>query len=162
MNLCLLRHGKKKSVSESGKDFDIALHPDGFDQAEKMSDFFRQHYDDRSFRVFCSEALRTKTTYNVVQKSLSVIDESYHNELYLANLQQLLHFIWKRKVDDPNVLVVGHNNGLSQLITYFTDQNIDLPSCGFVEIQFPEMDSLTELSRSGGELVNHYFPQPGK
>lgn len=157
MNLHILRHAKTEPFSDSGEDFDRVLLKKGVKQAEEMSNFFAEHNVNPQ-AIYCSDAKRTRQTLSLVKKGLSTENISYHSELYLSSLRRLLDFVWEIDTNLKEVMIVGHNNGLSELISYFTDVFIDLSTCEFVTLEF-ECESAKETSKGNGKITLQFHPK---
>jgi phosphohistidine phosphatase len=158
VKLFILRHAKTQRNSTTGKDFDRDLKPHGRNQLELMREFFNSNYDGLNFSVYCSSATRTRSTLSELRSSINVSQTSFNDELYLPNLNELLHFIWNQTDNSKNILLVGHNNGLSDLCSYVSDDDILLPTCGLVVYDFPETSNISEISKATGVEINRYFP----
>lgn len=156
MKLHLLRHGKTEVFSESGKDFDRALAQKGIQQAEMIGEYLNS-ISINSIPVFCSDATRTRQTLSQLKKKIEFTDVKYKHELYLAEANELLEFIWN--LDSQNDLfIIGHNNGLSDLAGYFTDEFIDLSTCEYICIRF-DIDNWKETSKGNGIISDRFHPQ---
>ena len=156
MKLHLLRHAKTDKYSNSGRDFDRKLMEKGKLQANGMAEFLTtKNWQDTV--LFCSSAKRTKETFAYIQKKNKFKKVSFDQSLYLAELKDLLEFIWK--VDSKNDLfIVGHNNGLSDLATYFFGEDTHLKTCTYLCISF-EAEFSSEWSRDLGIIQEVYRPE---
>ena len=156
MKLHLLRHAKTEVSSSSGKDFDRELMTKGIIQANLMGQYLMN--SDLNIReTYCSEAVRTSQTLSIISKFVVCGKISLQNDLYLADRETLLAIIWKIK-HKGDLLIIGHNDGLSQLASYFADQYIHLKTCGYVCLEF-RADSWKETSIGTGSVIADYRPQ---
>lgn len=156
MKLHLLRHAKTDKNSVSGCDFDRKLMGKGNLQANEMAKFLTSKNWEETV-LFCSAAKRTKETFEYIQKKNKFKVLSFHQSLYLAELKDLLEFIWK--LDSKNDLfIVGHNNGLSDLATYFLGEDTHLKTCTYLRISF-EAEFSSEWSRDLGIIQEVYRPE---
>lgn len=156
MKLHLLRHAKTEIQSLSGKDFDRTLMTKGLIQANLAGQFLK----DSGVQIketYCSDAARTQQTLSIVAKSVDCGKVILKHELYLADRETLLALLWKIK-HNKDLLIIGHNDGLSELASYLTDQYIHLKTCGYVSIEFMA-DSWKETSMGTGTIVSDYRPQ---
>lgn len=153
MRLLLIRHANAQEFSTSGKDHDRALSGKGQKQCEKTKSVLSKLDVNLSeFISFSSTSKRTKETTNLLfNGSLSF---SFRKNLYLASSSELMQFIWDLKTN-KDLLILGHNNGLSQLASYFTGKSIFLKTGSFVTLHFP-FDCSNELSIGLGEIVNSH------
>ncbi|MBW7866852.1 MAG: histidine phosphatase family protein [Brumimicrobium sp.] len=156
MKLLLLRHGDAENKSTTGKDFDRKLSEVGRRQALLV----KEQIDALNFlhdaSIYCSNAQRTKDTWNII-KGETIDTATYKDELYLASLNQLLTFFWENKQPN-NMLFIGHNNGISELASYLLNENVVLPTCGMLLIDFPTFTSFSEISKGTGTLIKFHFP----
>lgn len=156
MKLHLLRHAKTEKFSSSGKDFDRKLMEKGIRQSTEMFKFL----ETKSFEntnLYCSAAQRTKETYELVCSKLKLNHISFHQDLYLAGLEELLQFIWNLK-SQKNIFIIGHNEGLSELASYLSGSNIQLKTCGYIQLEF-ECESSEEISKDCGIIRESYRPE---
>jgi phosphohistidine phosphatase len=152
MNLFLIRHGEAKAKKMLQSDFERPLNKTGIDEAKKLNLYLQNR--DFNADLYCSDALRTQQTLAI----LNVFKEKnqiFEHRLYHASLESLLRFIWQQK-NTNDLIIVGHNNGLSELIHYFTPQTSCLPTAGFVEITF-DCTQWAETSKEMGKIVQQNF-----
>lgn len=80
-------------------------------------------------------------------------------ELYHASVEDLLEII--HYIDDfyREVMVFGHNPGMTELVNQLSDLELDnLPTSGIVCIEF-EVEAWRRISRDSGELVFFEYPK---
>lgn len=135
MQVHLLRHAKTMQHSPTGKDYDRELLPRGYEQIEALKQFFKAN-PIAPAHILCSSAVRTRQTLAQLQTLWPDAHILYQDELYLAGKQDILSAICALHSPDE-ILVVGHNEGLSELAIYFTDEALWLKTCGFVSLDFP-------------------------
>lgn len=131
----------------------------GLRQLERMSDFFITNFRDIEFRVFCSNSIRTRSTFRELEPILNIKELTFHDDLYLASRNQLLQFLEKQSDESENILLIGHNFGLSDLCTYISGETTLLPTCGLIVFNFPEFSNTNEISRETGVEHFRYFPK---
>ena len=135
MRVHLLRHAKTNQVSPTGQDFDRQLLPRGYEQLAELKTFFRT-YPLSPIQILCSSAMRTKQTLHEIIDLWPNANVQYIDELYLASKHDILNAICT--LNSPHeILVVGHNEGLSELAIYLTNQALWLKTCGFVSLDLP-------------------------
>lgn len=159
MKLFILRHAKTEKVSVTGKDFDRDLKKVGFNQLELMRDFFKTNFEELDFRVYCSTATRTKSTLSEIEPAINIKKLTFHDELYLPNLKELLHFLWNQSDESNPILLIGHNFGLSDLCSYLSGEAVVLPTCGLIVYEFPDFSNLNEISKDTAIEINRFFPK---
>lgn len=153
MKLHILRHAETDHFSSSGKDIDRKLTPYGIRQATALRNYFVNI--DSIESVWCSAAARTKETCGIVLQE-SHPKPTFYLELHLASMQVLLQKIWSFE-SNSELLIIGHNFGISELINYFTDANISLETAEYACIKF-NCDSWEETTGGGGIILDQYLP----
>ena len=148
--LYLLRHSD--AVNSADNDYNRKLSHLGKDKAHHFSTKFSAEF---SFDlVLCSSANRTKETLNLLE--LKQTEILFYDSLYLAEKEMLLAEIEKVPVRISNLLIIGHNNGLSDLAIYLTGSNIHLSTCQMVQIQL-ETNAWNLLGQETGRIVRNFF-----
>lgn len=153
MILHLLRHAKTNQHSPSGRDFDRELLPRGHEQLNEFRAFVQQK-ELSIDHIFCSSAKRTRQTLNEILDLFPNATISFHDELYLASKSELLSFITTKNAP-KSLLLIGHNEGLSDLATYLTGSDIHLKTCGYLQLSFP-FDHSGFISASTGNVVDAF------
>ena len=147
----LLRHAKTEMSSISGRDFDRRLAPKGHQQCSELQKIVQSNISSKT-NIFCSSANRTKETAGIVFDEGPSIE--YFESLYLTDLSGLLAFIWKQE-SDTDMLIVGHNFGISELASYLIGKQVLMKTGGFVSIDFKGFTA-KEISNSNGIMIlNH-------
>jgi len=148
--LHFLRHAKTNQVSPTGRDFDRELLPRGYEQLSELKSKLAQSPITVT-RVFCSSAKRTRQTWTEIADLFPNATISFHDELYLASASELLTFL-SSKNSPQTSLLIGHNEGLSDLATYLTGSDIHLKTCGYLQLSFP-FDHSGFISASTGTSI---------
>ena len=154
MKLFILRHGKAVKNSENQYDVERDLSAKGFDQIEKIGNFLKK-YDIKA--ILSSSAKRTVSTTEGVNKHLDLDYIVYEDDLYLSDVKTIHHYISKFSVTG-DFLFVGHNFGISQLVTYYTGEPINL-STGMLAIVEFEVESPMYFSEDSGRLIDVINPK---
>ena len=157
LTLHILRHAKTNPLSDSGKDFDRNLLEKGVNQAKSLGGYFKIN-NFQANKLYCSSALRTRKTISEVNK-IHVFDNkiAYREELYLASLENLLDFIWIQE-GEGSVFIIGHNEGVSDLVTYLTGTHVEIKTGTFVSISF-DLNSWGKISASNGKVEDYFSPK---
>jgi phosphohistidine phosphatase len=148
-----LRHAKTNQLSLSGRDFDRELLPRGYEQLSSFRDFAPLNQLSIE-HIYCSSAKRTRQTLNEITELLTHATISFHDELYLASNSELLSFITSKNTTQT-LLLIGHNEGLSELASYLSDTNIHLKTCGYVQLSFP-FEHSGYFSSGTGKIVETF------
>lgn len=156
MKIHLLRHAKTEKFSSSGKDFDRKLMGKGIRQSTEMLKFLEVKSFENT-NLYYSAAQRTKETFELVCSNLNFNQVSFHKELYLARLEDLLQFIWNLKAKN-DIFIIGHNEGLSELASYLSGSFIHLKTCGYIQLEFA-FESSEEISKDCGIIRESYRPE---
>lgn len=157
MRLLIQRHAKTDPFSNSGKDFDRKLLKKGINQATELGKFYHENQID-PLHVFSSTAARTRQTALYIQKNHFFTSKiQFLDALYLCERDDLLSFLWSQNHNDE-ILIIGHNNGISDLATYFLDDYVELKTGEFIQIDF-ELDSWKETSMGLGKISKRYRPE---
>lgn len=155
MKLHLLRHGKTQQQSSTGRDFDRELIEKGLIQCQMLGEYFKKN--DLSCETWCSGAKRTRQTYANVAKNLRLDKIVMRDDLYLCSRTKLLEALWGHDGNE-DLLIIGHNFGISDLATYLTDVRIELRTGGYICIEFDDF-RWAELSRGLGTIADQYRPK---
>lgn len=155
MLLHILRHAKTNQFSRTGKDFDRELLEKGVIQCEKL----REKLCDlilTPIEIHCSSSKRTTQTYSLIESGIKNKSISYNKELYLASNKNYLNYV--NSLDTiQDILLIGHNDGLSELVSYLTDEDYHLKTCSFVTLEV-NIDSWSELSKGLASIKQEYRP----
>ena len=145
MKLYLLRHAN--ASQSSTEDFQRELSEKGIAQCEALAEFVLPKLKDGLVDLCCSAAYRTKQTHLHVFKTMKA---KFDEKLYLASASALLHFICELETD-RTLVILGHNNGLSDLASYLTDCIVDMQTASCIEIQFSCVNS-SFISKGTGSI----------
>lgn len=110
--------------------------------------------------VFCSDATRARETWELVQKSSgAVCDVELKSELYLAEPSVYLGLLTQVPSSTRTVMMVGHNPGISTLVSLLTGKNVDMPTGAIARIDL-EISEFTECDLGvTAELVAFHKPR---
>ena len=135
--LLLIRHAKTEERSTSGRDFDRMLTKRGRDNAQQLAfELLAMNYQPDV--CLSSSAKRARETTTILSGSLQLPEYAvvYRDDLYLADESLMLSQI--NALDDrvQQLMLVGHNPGISGLAHYFNQSLIaPLPTCGAVSLR---------------------------
>jgi phosphohistidine phosphatase SixA len=128
MRWYFLRHAKTERESWSGKDKDRRLAPKGINQVAELKTLL----DLLAITsIHCSTAQRTRETAMACNPLIPI---TFSEELYLATLDQ-----WKRMLSNEaqnHMLYIGHNDGMSEYLTWLTGEHIHLQTGALVTVDF--------------------------
>lgn len=156
MKIHLLRHAKTEQLSSSGNDFDRKLKDRGILQSKELAQFLISN-QIHELETWCSTAKRTRQTFSYLTESLKPSKLEFMDDLYLCEQETILKKLWDLNQAN-DLFIIGHNDGLSDLASYFADEMIHLSTCEYICFSF-SADSWAELSRGTGIIANRFRPQ---
>lgn len=158
--LYILRHAKTNQISPTGRDFDRELLPKGTDQVQGLKRFFEENPFKNKTEIWVSSARRTRQTFEGIKKTLESFSTiggiQFFDDLYLVSHSDLLKKIWKHSSEN-DLLIVGHNFGISDLADYFTEKDIELRTGEFIHLSF-DCDRWNETSKGLATVSNRFHP----
>jgi len=134
--LFLLRHAKAENAAPGSPDPDRALNERGRQAAQTMGKYVKKK--NLTFDlVLCSTALRAReTAESLLAAAEMVVTVDYDQRIYEASPGQLLEVISEVKDELRNVLLVGHNPGMEELIRTLTDELEQISPCTLAKIDY--------------------------
>jgi len=162
-SLFLMRHAKSSWSSDASDDFSRPLNERGMRDAKRIAELFKER-GWHPERIVYSAAKRTTITAECLGQTFTQAKEVISSEkLYLAGLDQLLSVVSETPENVTQLLLIGHNPGMEQLLRYlcsdveYQDNGKLLTTANVVHIGLPGRWS--ELSRDKGQLVEHIRPK---
>jgi phosphohistidine phosphatase len=136
--LLLLRHGEAEAIATGGSDIERALTAQGRNEVVSAADVMTraQLCVDR---VLVSSARRTLETAAIMAERLTFPRPAEPQEaLYLAPPPGLLQSLARCHASCHQVMLIGHNPGLSDLVERLTDgrQRLTLRTAGLCLLSF--------------------------
>lgn len=157
--LTLIRHAKSSWAEAGLNDFDRPLNQRGERDAPAMG----QRLLQRASQVDCivsSTAKRAITTARMMAQELPFDTRNIIKEprIYEATTDTLLAVV--QALDDrfANVLMFGHNPGLSQFGYYLSGQLQEMPTCAMLALQF-DVDHWAHVQPHSGEVLFFDYPK---
>ena len=135
----LIRHAKSSWDEHTIEDHERPLNERGRQDAEKMAEYLKDQGIRPDFAL-CSTAKRTKETFSYFTRFFDSLPLHLTKKLYLASVSALEEEIHAIQNEYSHVLLFGHNNGVSALVSIILEKNVDLPTCSFTQIEFPVND----------------------
>ena len=154
MKLYLLRHAKSSWDDLYVDDFKRPLSERGLKNSEMLNAFLKSK--KVSFdKVYSSSSVRTEITCSVVLEGIFEFDKvSFLDDIYHASAEYLKNFLQDKTLQE-SVLIVGHNPGLSDLVSYLSKRDIYLRTCDLVCLESKQSDSTLVFNL-------HWFWNPKK
>ncbi|GEM_PF-139625 len=153
--LHLIRHAKTEVNSESGKDFDRCLHPKGVIQANVLGNYLALKKANFS-KCFVSSAKRTKQTNEIIQSMCDLGKVHFYDDLYLCGYEKFLEILWEEK-SNQDLMFIGHNDGISEIVSYFIDDHFMMRTCQYVCLAF-SLDSWDQVCRGAAVISDDFRP----
>jgi phosphohistidine phosphatase len=118
--LFLLRHAKSSLADSANTDFERPLTGRGKKDAEAIGSFMMKQEVSPDL-VLSSPAVRARETIGIVIKATQLPAEvRYDQRIYEAGPLRLLEVISEIEEERSEVLVVGHNPGMEELLQLLT------------------------------------------
>lgn len=156
----LLRHAKSSHHNLSLNDHDRPLNPRGERDAPVMGRRLT-HKGGRPTLILTSTAVRARQTARLFAQAIGYPIEFIQSEreLYLADPDIILDVIAGQDDAFDDLVVCGHNPGMTQLASDLSGTYIDnVPTCGLVVV-VAEIDRWDQLGPSRCELIDFDYPK---
>ncbi|MES9884381.1 MAG: histidine phosphatase family protein [Sedimenticola sp.] len=163
--LLLLRHGKS-DWAVGVDDYHRPLKKRGRRSVRKIGEWL-QHQELKPDWVVCSSAERALTTAVRCCKVMGITEDAIHTErrIYMAYFTDLLAVLSDLPATASRVLLVGHNPGLEELLSYLVAGKLTIPPDGkllptatLARLQMP--DDWSALQR--GDAAVSLILRPGE
>lgn len=163
--LILFRHAKAEPLRPDINDIDRPLSPAGHKAAKKMGLWLKEHTVPID-SIICSPARRAQSTLEILKPCLEIPEKNVavDEQLYLASFEQLLTLLSQAQKKPRNVMLVGHNPGLEDLLTYLCGEYLPrsrngklMPTATLARIQLP--NDWQKLDPGKGKLLDLIRPK---
>ena len=155
LQLHLIRHAKTEKLSSTGTDYDRRLLPKGIKQAKALANYLenKQNFEF----LLCSSAKRTQETKNILEERLRFQSNVNLETLYLASNREILHLICQQQ-EVKEIWIIGHNEGISDLASYLTGNNIHMKTSAYVCLK-PTIDDWSHLTANSCLVSDSFRPE---
>jgi phosphohistidine phosphatase len=156
--LYLVRHAKSSWKDLSIDDFNRPLNTRGKNDAPIMGKILFKKKINVEL-IISSPAKRTRDTANFIAHEVGYTDEIIFNKsLYEASTDDLLAVIKNFSNNFNNVMLIGHNPGLTNLLNYLSNEDLsNIPTCGIVALKSKTLWS--EIERHDCEIIFFKYPK---
>jgi len=156
--LYLVRHAKSSWKDLSIEDFDRPLNARGKNDAPLMGKILSKKKINVEL-IISSPAKRTRDTANFIAHKIGYTNEIMFNKsIYESSTDDLLDVIKNFSNNLNNVMLIGHNPGLTNLINYLSNEDLsNIPTCGIVALKFKKLWS--EIERNDCEIIFFEYPK---
>jgi phosphohistidine phosphatase len=158
--LTLLRHAKSSWDLADIKDKDRPLNERGEHDAPLIGARLRAR-GARPTLILTSPAVRARRTAQIIAREIGYPLEFLQREddLYLASADEIIAVLARQDSSYRDVIVCGHNPGLSELANRLTGAGLDeMPTTGVVVIGL-NLTNWADLDGAEGELLLFDFPR---
>ncbi len=158
--LTLLRHAKSSWEESARKDRNRPLNERGARDAPLMGRRLRD-CGARPTLMVTSPAVRALRTAQIIAREIGYPEEFLQREedLYLASPNQIVAVIARQDSSFRDVIVCGHNPGLTELANRLTGAGIDnIPTAGLAVIAL-NLHQWADLDGAQGELLLFDYPR---
>jgi phosphohistidine phosphatase len=158
--LTIVRHAKSSWKDATLPDRKRPLNKRGERDAPEMGRRIKKH-GIRPSLIISSPATRAWTTARIVAHEIGYPHEFLHKEdqLYLASLDEILDVIVAQDVGFNNLMLFGHNPGLTDLVNFFVPGlTSNLPTAGVVSVEIDSED-WSLYDRPETTLLVHDWPK---
>ncbi|HJP93795.1 MAG TPA: histidine phosphatase family protein [Pyrinomonadaceae bacterium] len=149
--LYLLRHAKSSWSDGALRDFDRPLKRRGREAAERIGERLGLEKLNEPL-VICSPASRTRETAEIIlQRAELRVEERFEERIYEASLRDLVQVVAEIPDEKQIAILIGHNPGLEELLTFFTSESRRMPTCALAKIQL-DVESWKDVNAGKGSL----------
>ncbi|MBZ0185705.1 MAG: histidine phosphatase family protein [Candidatus Obscuribacterales bacterium] len=152
LKLFLLRHAKSSWANTNLDDLDRPLNERGELASLLMGRVMRKLKIEPDL-VICSPSKRTRQTLALLLESAEIEPEiNFEDKVYEASLGDLRKILSRQKTEHGVILMVGHNPGMSILLSDLTGEAEHFPTAALAGIDL-DIDDWSEVAPGAGKLV---------
>jgi len=158
--LTLLRHAKSSWNERNQHDFDRPLNKRGEKDAPNIGRLLRQQQFSPQI-IISSSALRARTTAIHIAREIEhpATNIQFSRSLYLASAHTLLQTLVDLSTSYQDVLIVGHNPGITSAANLVGNADVDnMPTCSVISLLF-EINDWRELAIKPGKMDWFFTPK---
>jgi phosphohistidine phosphatase len=156
--LYLVRHSKSSWKDSAIPDFDRPLSKRGINDAPLIGKVLA-HKNIKVDLIISSPAKRTRQTAEIIAEKIKYKkDVKFDKDLYEADVFEIIAII--KEVDESidDLMIVGHNPGLTDVLNYVTNSNIDnIPTCGVAKLEFN--NRWKDIKEHSTKLTDFIYPK---
>lgn len=155
--LFIIRHAKTERIQPNQRDIDRELNDRGLRQCEDLANYLKSTWRPVD-TILVSDAKRTRMTYTSLQEVCTGSVVEFFADLYLAPAQEIMSVIATYAANSNTVLLIGHNDGISELVSYFLNDYQHVPTSGYLHFRF-DVDNWELITRGSGILQDKFFSE---
>ncbi|MFK7821425.1 MAG: histidine phosphatase family protein [Planctomycetaceae bacterium] len=157
--LLLIRHAKSSWDNPAMDDHERPLNKRGLKTAPRMG----QLIADEGLKpdiIVSSTAVRAATTAEVIAEECGYDrDIQFTDDLYLAPPSAYLDLLSTLPDDYNSAMLVGHNPGISELVSSMCGEHVDMPTAALAHTQSENQSWKAFETSSDADLVNFWRPK---
>jgi phosphohistidine phosphatase len=158
--LYLVRHAKSSWENRNISDFERSLNDRGKRDAPFMAGILKEKKINIDL-IISSPAVRAFKTAKIFARELEIEEKEIitNENIYEADRKDLLKILIVANDSINNLMLFGHNPGLTYLSNYLCDYEIDnIPTCGIVCMQL-DFDSWKYLGSKSCNFIFFEYPK---
>jgi phosphohistidine phosphatase len=156
--LLLLRHAKSSWSDPRLEDFERPLNERGLRAAPLMGRYLRDQ-QIRPDLILCSPAERARQTAALVTEAAGLSAPlRYDERIYEATAGRLAEVVSQAEEGAGELLLVGHNPGLEELLELLTGETRRMPTAALACVQL-DTDKWSKIAPRSGRLEWHVKPK---
>ena len=154
----LMRHGKAEDGFDKS-DFERNLQAKGEQKTLKIAEFLRVQ-NAKPQLILSSSANRTMQTSKIIAQCLKISENAIIKirALYLASADEMLDEIYALDDHIDEIILVGHNPGISSLAAYLSNSDIAWLSTSAIVAVELEIKKWTDLDLASKKLIFNIKP----
>ncbi|MEP6637459.1 MAG: histidine phosphatase family protein [Acidobacteriota bacterium] len=156
--LLLMRHAKAVPSKGGLADFDRALLAQGRMAAAQVGDVLKSENVQVDVALSSPAARARETIETVLQAAGLSVEVRYDQRLYEGGTADLLEVISEMEDDASNLLLVGHNPVLEELVAALTGQAVQLSPGTLAKINL-DLKNWRSIGKTKGTLDRVVRPQ---
>jgi phosphohistidine phosphatase len=158
--LYIVRHAKSSWDQVALDDFERPLNDRGHRNAIMLGKLLKDHKITPDLLI-SSPANRAAMTARLISEQIkySLSNIVYDPELYLATSSLLYDILRKVKNEYDQVMIVGHNPGMTALVNDLADEQVpNLPTCSIYGLRL-KIKTWSELTKKCGQKILYESPK---
>jgi phosphohistidine phosphatase len=156
LTLHLIRHAKTQQESATGEDIDRELMGKGTAQSNLLGHYLQSHHIELG-KMLCSTATRARQTKSIIcQHLVERCKTEYIEDLYHASKEKILEEL--QRCTENTVTIIGHNEGISELASYLSEEYIQMRTAEFISFTF-SFREWSHVFQGTGTILMRYRPE---
>ncbi|MFB6352293.1 MAG: histidine phosphatase family protein [Bradymonadaceae bacterium] len=155
--LVFIRHVSSPH-SRGVSDYDRPIDEEGRTNSERMA----RHLNDDEWlprRVLCSAAKRAAETWEAMSSQVDAdFEVTFTDMLYSADIEDICEQIWGLSPDRRQALLIGHNPGWSDAVSWLTGVRTKMPKGSAALLEVPDAEWSEAVQKRKCELIELVRP----